>query len=222
MGISNEETLPTEIHTERETEIEIEIINSCTDEWSEKATKLLLTSRLEMEKYFNRPTCKKKKLWQKISLEIGKKGYKFSADKCDLKYRNLLKTYKKNKEKQKKSGADSITWKYFEILDNVLGCKYNINPPPELVGGTLSDDDENENNVTNSESTTQNQNLINTSAARKSKRNDWKADYFKKKLELKKQDMERKEREWQEKCQIEKSKIETMKELIQVMREQNS
>lgn len=42
---------------------------------------------------------------------------------CDAKYRNLLHTYKLNKQKQNRYGVDCVKWEYFDIFDNTIGLK---------------------------------------------------------------------------------------------------
>ena len=68
--------------------------------WTNDLIKLLLSKRLELEWAFNRPTCKKKKLWRDIGEEISKlTDISVSGEACDIKYRNLLATYRINKKK---------------------------------------------------------------------------------------------------------------------------
>ncbi|CAH1183129.1 unnamed protein product [Ceutorhynchus assimilis] len=65
--------------------------------WTQSLTLMLIDLRLKKEKDFNRPICKKKKLWEQIACEIKTKTGKFvTSEMCDIKYRNLLSTYKIN------------------------------------------------------------------------------------------------------------------------------
>ncbi|KAF5299652.1 hypothetical protein FQR65_LT19476 [Abscondita terminalis] len=79
--------------------------------WTTAAIKLLLDIRLGMQPQFERPVCKKNKLWTRVSEMMSHEDYSFSGDECYSKYRNLLQTYKHNKEKRlKKTGEYSITY----------------------------------------------------------------------------------------------------------------
>lgn len=104
--------------------------------WTDEKVKLLLDIRLGMENEFNKPSCKKLKLWNKVAIklnEIG--GYNISGSECNDKYRNLLQTYKNNKLKKCKTGESPVSWEYFEKMDAVLGSKAAIEPPVENLGG---------------------------------------------------------------------------------------
>lgn len=99
--------------------------------------------RLGQEQAFNRPKCKKIKLWNDIAKEINKdtkEAFSLTGTLCDNKYRNLLKTYKINKKKQKSSGESAINWEYFSDFDGVLGCKASIDPPDNTIYDTLGND----------------------------------------------------------------------------------
>lgn len=81
-----------------------------------------------MEPEFDQPVCKKKKLWETVaervtaklqaagSLDVAVKAYE-----CDLKWRNMLATYRKNTERAVRLGVQSIHWEFFRVMHNVLG-----------------------------------------------------------------------------------------------------
>ncbi|KAJ4438912.1 hypothetical protein ANN_14866 [Periplaneta americana] len=126
-------------------QLHVERVSDSSDaalKWTHNLTKLLLNKRLENESSFNRPTCKKKKLWNDIAHEISKATtVSISGEACDIKYRNLLATYRANKKKQTKTGEGSINWEYFSIMDEVLGHKASSSPQTELLGGSMMKDD---------------------------------------------------------------------------------
>lgn len=111
--------------------------------WTSEAIKLLLDTRLSMEEKFSNPTCKKNKLWDQISkrmFEIGK--YTVSGTDCYGKYRNLLQTYRHNKEKRlKTTGESKITWEYFETFDQILGNKASSMPPMNILSSSIAGTD---------------------------------------------------------------------------------
>lgn len=115
--------------------------------WSSDGIKLLLDLRLGKECLFDRPACKKKKLWDKISGEMKEIGqYNISGNECNNKYRNLLQTYRQNKEKRlKKTGESKVTWEFFDTFDSVLGSKSSSAPPKKMLSTSieeLSNDDD--------------------------------------------------------------------------------
>lgn len=87
-----------------------------------------------MEWRFVNPQSKKNKLWLHIGESMSKEGFNVSATDCHMKYRNLLQTYRTNKEKRLKStGESSIKWEFFDLFDSVLGSKASTIPPAELL-----------------------------------------------------------------------------------------
>lgn len=113
--------------------------------WNNDSIKLLLTVRLDMEKEFSSPTCKKKKLWEKVANKVNDMlgASRVTGESCDLKYRNLLGTYRVNKRKQNTTGEGAIKWEFFDIMDQVLGHKASSAPPKNLLGSTMEPADTN-------------------------------------------------------------------------------
>lgn len=106
--------------------------------WTTNNIKLMLQERLDMEPQFVNPKCKKVKLWGKIANKMQEAGYhRIGGHDCNTKYRNLLQTYKQNKEKRSKTGDSKITWEYFEMFDNVLGTKPSIIPDKNLLSTSI-------------------------------------------------------------------------------------
>lgn len=68
-------------------------------------------------------------LWEEISQQMSQMGYHYSANLCDDKWRNLKMSYKNNKLRALKYGAQHIKWLYFKDLDDIFKhnpheCKY--------------------------------------------------------------------------------------------------
>jgi len=76
-------------------------------------------------------------MWAKIASIINSTfSVKVTAEKCDIKWRNLWQTYKFNVKKCNSAGRDAIIWKYFDIINEKFGTKANVNPPPSTIVGT--------------------------------------------------------------------------------------
>lgn len=93
-----------------------------------QATWHLVHSRLEMDEAFEQPVCKKKKLWEMVAEKVNSKlsesgsaAAVVKAYECDLKWRNMLATYRKNSERAKRLGATSVHWEFFKAMHQVLG-----------------------------------------------------------------------------------------------------
>ncbi|XP_071387212.1 uncharacterized protein [Centroberyx affinis] len=96
--------------------------------WTLQATWHLVNTRLEMDQAFDQPVCKKKKLWEmvaeKVNIKLRESGVTdvtVKAYECDLKWRNMLATYRKNSERAKRLGAGSVHWEFFKAMHEVLG-----------------------------------------------------------------------------------------------------
>ncbi|XP_022050270.1 uncharacterized protein si:dkey-66i24.7 isoform X2 [Acanthochromis polyacanthus] len=96
--------------------------------WTLQATWHLVNTRLEMDQAFDQPVCKKKKLWETVAEKVNAKlreseitDVTVKAYECDLKWRNMLATYRKNAERAKKLGATSVHWEFFNAMHEVLG-----------------------------------------------------------------------------------------------------
>lgn len=81
-----------------------------------------------MDQAFEQPVCKKKKLWEMVSEKVnarlrasGVADVTVKAYECDLKWRNMLATYRKNSERAKRLGASSVHWEFFKAMHEVLG-----------------------------------------------------------------------------------------------------
>lgn len=99
--------------------------------WSLQATWHLVHARLDMEPEFDQPVCKKKRLWERVAERVTERlraeGYSdvpARAFECDLKWRNMLATYRKNAERAKRLGAHSVHWEFFRAMHEVLGRSY--------------------------------------------------------------------------------------------------
>lgn len=96
--------------------------------WTLQATWHLVHTRLDMDQDFEQPVCKKKKLWEMVAEKVngklsesGSAAVVVKAYECDLKWRNMLATYRKNSERAKRLGAASVHWEFFKAMHQVLG-----------------------------------------------------------------------------------------------------
>ncbi|XP_028843332.1 uncharacterized protein LOC114794740 isoform X2 [Denticeps clupeoides] len=81
-----------------------------------------------MDQEFDQPVCKKKKLWETVAERVtaklqatGSLDVPVKAYECDLKWRNMLATYRKNAERAKRLGVQSVHWEFFKPMHEVLG-----------------------------------------------------------------------------------------------------
>ncbi|KAF5278708.1 hypothetical protein FQA39_LY18363 [Lamprigera yunnana] len=60
-------------------------------------------------------------IWNGIAECMAKKGYMFTGIQCDIKFRNLKKTYKRIIDNNKGTGNGAISWPYFDLFDSLFG-----------------------------------------------------------------------------------------------------
>lgn len=96
--------------------------------WTLQATWHLVSTRLEMDQAFDQPVCKKKKLWEQVAEKVNAKlrgsgvtDVAVRAYECDLKWRNMLATYRKNADRCRRLGVAGVHWEFFEAMHRVLG-----------------------------------------------------------------------------------------------------
>jgi len=79
-----------------------------------------------MDNDFQRPTCKKSKLWSAIARKLAETGgYGVSGPECDIKWCNLQATYKRNKDKKGTSGHKAVTCRRlarWSFISSVVQC----------------------------------------------------------------------------------------------------
>ncbi|KAG5831956.1 uncharacterized protein si:dkey-66i24.7 isoform X1 [Anguilla rostrata] len=113
--------------------------------WTLQATWQLARTRLAMDTDFDQPVCKKKKLWETVAERVtanlrsaGNQDVIVKAYECDLKWRNMLATYRKNAERAKRLGAQSVHWEFFQTMHSVLGkSREDLAAQKKLNGGKL-------------------------------------------------------------------------------------
>lgn len=78
---------------------------------------------------------KKLKLWDAISKEMGKHGYNVPGNVCDNKYRNLLNTYRRIKDKRNNMQGRELfsRWRYFDMFEIYFKNNYSSNAITPLV-----------------------------------------------------------------------------------------
>lgn len=87
--------------------------------WNSEMTTLLIKIRGEMDREFAKAKYKFR-LWQKVAAKLKLHNIEVSAKDCDDKWRNIVATYRKNIDKLKCFGDNTVRWEYFTAMDNIL------------------------------------------------------------------------------------------------------
>ncbi|KAK4885737.1 hypothetical protein RN001_002008 [Aquatica leii] len=118
------EPMPVEVEPEAETE------NSQHQEikWTHESILLLLTLYEDHNEQFKSSKKRNKTIWNLIGQSMSQKGYPFTGDNCDIKFRNLKKTYKRIKDNNNGSGRGAISWPYFKQFDELFGSSHAVLP----------------------------------------------------------------------------------------------
>lgn len=100
--------------------------------WTRPMVLLLIKCYRDRKNAFRDPRKKKKLLWIDISRVMKENAYNFSWDACDKKWRNLKKTYKNVISQSRKNGESVQSWKYFRLMQEILGESDEIEAPRQL------------------------------------------------------------------------------------------
>lgn len=96
--------------------------------WNEAQTLLLIDLWKENEDKFTSGAYTKKSIWIEISKKILNNESGPSHENCVNKWKSLVRTYRKIKDNNNKSGRGNQTFKYYDAIDNVLGKRpENVN-----------------------------------------------------------------------------------------------
>ncbi|XP_025267850.1 uncharacterized protein LOC112639121, partial [Camponotus floridanus] len=163
--------------------------------WNEKAILLMLEEYKKRAERFRNPKSKKKQLWQEISDEMTKYGYKVDADVIDKKFRNMKTRYliiKDNNDKKKTTGTGRISWAYFDIMSEIFFDDRTVNPNFVIASTVLSNNNNNNKNETEeittsgnipeNESIEENDNMSSTSTSSSVRSNIFKKSIQNKKI----------------------------------------
>ncbi|CAD7014780.1 uncharacterized protein LOC101449962 isoform X2 [Ceratitis capitata] len=91
--------------------------------WTPECTRVMLQLRFERQIEFQQRIRQKKELWSEIATEMRRQGlcdFSLTAEVCDLKYRNMLQTYKKNRLKEDSGMHSLIAWEYYDLFKEGL------------------------------------------------------------------------------------------------------
>ena len=78
--------------------------------WTEAMTQLLFVQY----ETWNTKITMKKKMYEKIAEHFKSKGYDLTSENVEIKWKTLLRAFKKAKSAANRSGAGSINFKYYE------------------------------------------------------------------------------------------------------------
>ncbi|XP_067120193.1 uncharacterized protein [Centruroides vittatus] len=162
-----------------------------------------------MDSDFQKPV-RKTKLWDVISKRLKNHNYTVSLSDCDKTWRNLKTTYKRNRNKAKHhTGESAITWPYFNLLDQELGCRADINPPEENI---ISSEPCMEQIPLPSEPSTIEAFRSHLKTTRKDDPPEWFQAWANKQQQQRKEDCQREDQRWQEFTEIEEKRLKQEKE----------
>ncbi|PJE78140.1 hypothetical protein CI610_02925 [invertebrate metagenome] len=99
-----------------------------TSKWCKGAVTSLIELYRKEEAKFNKPSTKKKMVWQIIARQVNERGFNFSASQCEQKWKNLTKAYRDCIDHNKRSGNDRKECPYFKDLEECYGYKPNVRP----------------------------------------------------------------------------------------------
>ena len=92
-----------------------------------------------------------REVYERIAKAMKEAGYNKNAEQCRDKAKKLKSEYRKVRDKNKITGNKRKTWKFMEVLDEVLGDR-PATKPPIVIDTSSENQDENDSDKTNDDS----------------------------------------------------------------------
>lgn len=102
--------------------------NELSFKWSYEATLLLVEEYRLQEKNLTSGKISHKKAWNNIASALSNKGCNVTGGQCVSKFHGMKRTYKAIKDHNAKTGNNSRTWPYMEIMESLLGERPFMSP----------------------------------------------------------------------------------------------
>jgi len=185
----------------------------CRVQLTDANIRLLITTRVECDAQFQRPKCKKSKIWVGVAEKVeAVAGAKVTGMECDEKWRNLVSTYRRNKDRLKSSGHGAVSWAYYDVMDELLGSKASSVPPASQLLSTFTPTVD---AMVTSAATTANNSVDNLEAQelpsqKKTKKRTTKAAAL---VELERENQDKRAKMWEEQKALEQQKIDAINNL---------
>ncbi|XP_077262561.1 uncharacterized protein LOC143897628 [Temnothorax americanus] len=74
-----------------------------------------------------------KKVWEQIAQVMNSKGYTVTGRQCTTRVNTMKRTYKAVRDHNRQSGNNKRPWKYFEVMESLLGEKLFMKPPATIL-----------------------------------------------------------------------------------------
>lgn len=89
--------------------------------WTHEKILLLMSLYEDNVNLFKSGKKTNRSIWNGIAGHMANKGYVFTGEQCDIKFRNFKKTYKRIIDNNKGTGNGAISWPYFDLFDSLFG-----------------------------------------------------------------------------------------------------
>lgn len=96
---------------------------------------MLIATRFRHEPDFTGKKKKRNTIWDTILREIKDvdSSFRFSREEINKSFLNLMGTYKRIKKRNHTSDKAATNWEFFNEMDEVLGCRSNIDVPQGMI-----------------------------------------------------------------------------------------
>ncbi|KAK4877206.1 hypothetical protein RN001_009712 [Aquatica leii] len=103
--------------------------------WSDAETTLLISLYNDHKDAFTNTKKKRKQIWDIIAEQMAAHNYFRNPEKLERKWTNLLRVYRsiKDNKSPKKSGRGALHYKYFDLIDEIMGDKPSNTAAPRSV-----------------------------------------------------------------------------------------
>ncbi|KAB0791149.1 hypothetical protein PPYR_02949 [Photinus pyralis] len=196
--------------------------------WSNNEILALMHAYDNLKENFDHPK-KRKHVWDDVSNLLLSQGIHRTPKSCEIKWRNLVRTYKTVRDNVTKSGRGATRFQYYEAMNDILGNKPSMSCAHTISVGAEMERPENLGNVTATtpEPTPSTSRATETETPKKKPRSSIYAEYLKKKNSLQeekfnmwRQEIAARRNDRERKRELEERKVVAFEKYVEYLRKQ--
>ncbi|KAH3835348.1 uncharacterized protein LOC127876041 [Dreissena polymorpha] len=108
--------------------------------WKHEGVLLLISLYEAHKEKFASSAISKKAVWNMIATKMKDQGYSVTGHQCSEKFKSLKNRYKDNRKKMAKSGRGRVTWRYYDIMEELLAGDPAVEPLKVVASANCAKD----------------------------------------------------------------------------------
>ncbi|KAH3809370.1 hypothetical protein DPMN_137733 [Dreissena polymorpha] len=127
---------------EETSDTEMPVVDESKDgiNWKHEGVLLLISLYEAHKEKFASSAFSKKAVWNMIATKMKDQGYSVTGHQCSEKFKSLKNRYKDNRKKMAKSGRGRVTWRYYDIMEELLAGDPAVEPLKVVASANCAKD----------------------------------------------------------------------------------